>query len=220
MAGISQGRQVSGRRIVIICGAAGLLLFMTASLTAKQAWRVFRPATTTAAATSVPPLAGQAVWADRTRLPPPLNLPDQNGQVFSLAAQSGKVVVVTFMDTACTTLCPLEGRALASARAQLPASAPVELVVVSTDPAADTPAAARAFAARSGWNGRWQWHWLLARPGQLARVWHAYGVSVSSSLAHTSVLYLIGKDSYERAGLVVPALPQEIVTDLRQLAAA
>jgi cytochrome oxidase Cu insertion factor (SCO1/SenC/PrrC family) len=218
MAEASHGRQVSGRRIVIICGAAGLLLCMAASLTARSAWRVFRPATTTTAA--VPPLAGQAVWADHTRLPPALNLPDQNGQMFSLAAQSGKVVVVTFMDTACTTLCPLEGRALASARAQLPASAPVELVVVSTDPAADTPAAARAFAARSGWNGRWQWHWLLARPGQLARVWHAYGVSVSSSLAHTSVLYLIGKDSYERAGLVVPALPQEIVTDLRQLAAA
>ncbi len=216
MADVGQARQLSGRAIVIVCASVSMVLFMVASLTAKQAWQVFRPHPATAAA---PALYGQAVWADRARKPPPIALADQDGQVFSLGAQAGQVVVITFMDSACATLCPLEGRELASVRAQLPAKAPVELVVVSTDPAADTPASARAFAARSGWDGRWRWHWLLASRGQLAPVWHAYGVSVRSDLAHTSVLYLVGKSSYLRAGLGVPGVSGETVTDLRRLVA-
>jgi cytochrome oxidase Cu insertion factor (SCO1/SenC/PrrC family) len=92
----------------------------------------------------------------------------------------------------------------------------VEFVVVSTDPA-DTPASVSAFAARSGWDPGLSWHWLMGSKSRLAVVWRAYGVSVSDALAHTSVIYLVGADGYERAGLGTPGPTAGLVTDIKAL---
>jgi cytochrome oxidase Cu insertion factor (SCO1/SenC/PrrC family) len=204
-------RFVSGRRLVLIAAVLSIALSAAAALTARQAWHaLYHPAAASLA------LDGAMVLPPHTRRPPPLGLPDQNGQVFHFRAQVGKTVLVTFMDSACTSLCPVEGRELADVRTELPVDAPVELVVVSTS-LRDTPASARAFAARMGWDGRWNWHWLFGSPSRLAQVWRAYGITVTSADVHTSALYLVDRDGYERAGLGVPGPQQELVADLRQL---
>ena len=201
-------RLVSGRRIVVIAAIAGTILSIVAGLTSRTLWLALGGAQPLPAR-----LYGAAVWPDHTRRPPALGLPDQNGQVFSLPAQAGEAVVVTFMDPAGTS-CQGEARDNATVRAGRPAAAPVELVVVSTGLATDTPVSAHAFAAQAGWDGRWDWHWLFASPRRLAEVWRAYGASASSAAGR---MYLVGRDGYERAALRVPVSQQELVTDLRRL---
>lgn len=160
-----------------------------------------------------PTLYSNASWKPGTHRAPGIGLVDQTGKTFHLAAQRGKIVVVTFMDSSCTTLCPLEGATLEAARQEIPASAPVELVVVSTDPPADTPAATAAFAARFGWSN-WDWHWVRGGAAQMAKVWHSYGIGVQGASAHTSAVFIIDKKGYQRLALEVPFPQQFLASDL------
>lgn len=163
-------------------------------------------------------LNGAAVWSSGTRPAPEIRLRDQAGERFSLAGQQGKVVVLTFLDSKCTTLCPMEASQLKAVGRQLAGmKIPVELVVVSTDPEGDTPSSVTAFAARSGWNGIWSWHWLNGPANVVSGVWHAYDVSVNSQ-GHTVAVYVIDRSGYERVGLEVPFQPDVLGGDIRALA--
>ena len=105
-------RLVSGRRIVVIAAIAGTILSIVAGLTSRTLWLALGGAQPLPAR-----LYGAAVWPDHTRRPPALGLPDQNGQVFSLPAQAGQAVGVTFMNPACTS-CQGRARSLDTARAE------------------------------------------------------------------------------------------------------
>jgi protein SCO1 len=68
-----------------------------------------------------------------------IELTDQNGQPFSLAAQKGKVVLLFFGFTSCPDICPIELANLASAKRQLGATADdLQVALVSLDPERDT----------------------------------------------------------------------------------
>lgn len=164
-------------------------------------------------------VVGDATWGPGTRAAPGFSLYNQNGQRFTLASQRGQVVVLTFMDSSCTTLCPLEGAALARARRMLPPATPVELVVVSTAPAADTPASVQAFARRWNWPTTWKWQWLTASAPSLEHVRHDYGISVASDSSHTAAVYVISRRGYERAGFGVPFPEQSLAMDINHLVA-
>ncbi len=212
-------RVVGGRTIVIVAfvGTVLAVLFALATrgrLVANLPLEHPRPA---AAAPAIPTSYGSAIWPAHSLRAAGFTLRDQNGRLFSLAAQRGTVVLVTFMDSRCTTLCPLEGAYLRQARAQAPKGLPLELVVVSTDPSGDTPASVKAFAARYGWTGTWSWSWLLGTQAQLAPVWRAYGVGVDSASAHTSVAVLVSRNGYQRAAFGVPFSRWELAADLRLL---
>ena len=166
-----------------------------------------------------PALDGQATWRSGARPAPEFALRDQHGRVVSLESLRGRSVALTFMDSLCKQACPLEGRMLASAIAQLPDSAKPHLVVVSVDPAGDTPATV-AHAAR-------KWHlprgttWLLGGKRSLARVWKQYDITVdprSGDIVHSTAVYLIDKHGDERAGFLMPFLPDLVAGDFRTLA--
>lgn len=207
-------RVISGRRIVMVSAIVVAVLSTVAGLTARASWLALGGAQPIPAR-----LYGTAVWPDHTRRAAALGLPDQDGQVFTLPAQAGKAVVVAFWDPVCGSRCLTEARVLATTRTRLAATAPVELVVMSTGPAAGTPLAARALAARAGWDV-WVWHWLFASPRRLAQIRRAYGGPASPAAAHAPALFLVGRDGYERASLRIPASGQQLVTDLRRLAGA
>ena len=166
-----------------------------------------------------PALDGQATWPSGARPAPAFALHDQHGRIVSLASLRGRSVALTFMDSLCKSACPLEGRMLASAIAQLPDSAKPRLVIVSVDPAGDTPTTV-AHAARK-WDLPPDTAWLLGDKRSLARVWRHYDITVdarSGDVIHSTAVYLIDKHGDERAGFLMPFLPNLVAGDFRTLA--
>jgi protein SCO1/2 len=80
----------------------------------------------------------------------PLNLVDQTGRPFQVAALSGKVVLFNFIFTSCPNVCPVQTQALAEVQRSLPERDRdrVRFVSVSIDPEHDTPRVLHSFAER------------------------------------------------------------------------
>jgi protein SCO1 len=162
-------------------------------------------------------LHGDTVWAAGARPAPAIRLRDQHGRIVTLASLRPKVLLVTFMDSHCTTECPVEGHQLAVVqRSFSPADRP-GIVVVSVNPA-DTPRSVRRFGRRRGWRAGWEW--LMGSPAQLRSVWRAYGIEVdptSHDILHSAALYVVDPHGNERSGYVAPFLPQLVTADVRTL---
>jgi protein SCO1 len=149
---------------------------------------------------------------------PDFTLRDQDGQQVSVSALRGRVLAITFLDSHCKQLCPLEGDQLGQAQRALGATANLSLLVVSVAPATDTPASERAFAKAHQWSG--DWHWLTGTPDQLAQVWKAYSIAVQGTpdnVLHSTVLYLVDKVGFQRAGWAGPIEPALLAHDVRLL---
>jgi protein SCO1 len=76
-----------------------------------------------------------------------LSLPDQNGQVRTLADFKGKLVVVFFGYTQCPDVCPTTMAELAQAKKQLGADGDkVQGIFITVDPERDTPEILKTYA--------------------------------------------------------------------------
>ena len=165
-------------------------------------------------------LRGDIAWAAAKRSAPAIELADERGRSFSLSSERGRVVVLTFLDSRCRALCPLESRMLATVVRSLPSADRPDVVVVSVDPAGDTAASVRH--AKRDLVGARRVTWLVGSRAHLARVWRAYGVQVKpvpGDIEHTSVVYLIDRRGDERVGMLFPFSPPSLSHDLRLLAA-
>mgnify|MGYP001209479023 CR=1 FL=1 len=175
------------------------------------------------AATSGPTSAPSGLRADIV-IPPnsipasDFTLSDQDGKPVSVSALRGRVLAITFLDSHCKQLCPLTGDQLGQAQRALGPGAKLSLLVVSVAPATDTPDSERAFAATHHWSG--DWHWLLGTPDQLAAVWKAYGIAVegtTDNVLHSTVVYLVDKNGFQRAGWASAIEPDLLAHDVRFL---
>lgn len=163
---------------------------------------------------------GQAVWPAGLRQAPNFSLMDSKGRRFSLASLRGRPTVITFMDSKCHQVCPLEGRTLAAGLLRVPSAERPVVVVVSVNPWEDTPGSARRAMRRFGLAG-FKWFWLLGSKARLESVWRKYHIEVrrtSGDIEHSDALYLVDSNGSERAGMVYPFLPTWITTDLKALA--
>ncbi len=163
-------------------------------------------------------LEGDATWAPGERPAPPIRLTDQTGRPLSLGSLHGDVVMLTFLDTHCREICPTIGAQLASVQRAFPRGQQPVIVVVSVNPAKDSPSSARTFAANMGWSGRW--HWLMGDRQQLSRVWQSYGIDVrklNNDIAHSGAVYLVDKAGDERSGYLSPIAPTLIAHDVKAL---
>ena len=160
------------------------------------------------------------MWAPGAKPAPDFALRDVGGSTISLGQQRGRIVLLTFLDSACKQTCPVEGTELSQALRRVGRSAPLTLIVVSVRPGADTAASVRTVVA--GWGG-WQtdWRWLVGSGGgDLERVWGEYGISVEEqqgAVQHTSDLFLIDGQGYERAGFVAPFLVAPVSQSIQDL---
>jgi cytochrome oxidase Cu insertion factor (SCO1/SenC/PrrC family) len=130
---------------------------------------------------------------------PAFTLRDQTGAMISPATLRGRVVALTFLDTQCLNLCPLQASLLGTVQSDLGAGAQFSVVVVSVHPEVDTPASIAAFAGAHGLKSGYRW--LSGTKEQLASVWDSYGVGVqvaNGDLAHSSIIYLIDRSGAER----------------------
>lgn len=175
-----------------------------------------------AAAPALPAFHGQGVWSPGQRPAPAFALRDQYGSRVSLATLRGRPVVLTFLDSKCTSECPLAGRELGSIMRRLPAASRPALVVVSVDPQGDTPRSIAHALAKWKLAGPWTVHWLNAPTrARLAQVWKAYHVQVeptTNDVLHSLALFLIDKHGDERTAYLFPFLQSFVQTDLARLA--
>jgi protein SCO1/2 len=178
------------------------------------------------AATAGPTPAPSGLRADIVI--PPKSIPasdftlaDQNGKPISVLALRGRVLAITFLDSHCKQLCPLAGDQLGQAERALGPATRLSLLVVSVAPSTDTPDSERAFATTHHWSG--DWHWLVGTPDQLAAVWKAYGIAVQGTpdnILHSTVVYLVDKSGFQRAGWAGAIEPDLLARDVRFLESA
>jgi len=148
-----------------------------------------------------PTLGGGLVMGARQVAAPDFTLLDQTGATVSMKNLRGSVLALTFLDTQCKNICPLQASFLGSAQSDLGSRAPFDVVIVSVHPDADTPANIAAFAGAHGLGHHY--YWLNGPLADLQNVWNSYGVAVQvaqGELAHSSVIYLIDRTGYERVG--------------------
>jgi protein SCO1/2 len=167
-----------------------------------------------------PSLGGGMIIKPHTVQAPAFTLRDQRGATVSLSDLRGRVIALTFLDTQCLNLCPLQASLLGSVQGKLGPHAPFSVVVVSVRPEADTPANIATFANAHGLKDGF--YWLTGPRPQLADVWNSYGVGVqvaNGDLAHTSVIFLIDRSGYERVGFADLPEAASVEGDVRILEA-
>jgi len=104
-------------------------------------------------------------------------LPDQAGASFHMADTKGRVVVMTFIYTHCTDLCPFVALKLKSAHDQLGKDADKAVfVAVTTDPERDTQQVIAAYSRAAGLSD--SWHFLTGPTASVKAVWFNYGIGV------------------------------------------
>jgi len=111
---------------------------------------------------------------------PQFTLRDQSGSEVSLSSYRGRVVMLTFLYSTCGDTCVVIGQQIRGALNELAEEhAPTPpVLIVSADPAADTPANVRRFLADVSLTGRVQY--LTGTPAQLRAVWRAYAIKPAS----------------------------------------
>ena len=128
---------------------------------------------------------------------PEIQLQEPSGALWSLQAQTGKVVVLTFFSTGCNDICQVLSLELKDAAGLLgPASADVEFAVVNTDPDNTAVVASPPALTVNGLQTDPSIHFLTGNLRQLNTTWINYGVTVTvgSSTAqesHNDILYFI-----------------------------
>lgn len=127
------------------------------------------------------------------KLAPDFTLSDQFGQPVSLSSFRGKVVMLAFTDSECTTICPMTTTAMLDAKAMLGAAgSQVQLLGVDANPASTSLEDVWSYSDLHGMLH--QWRFLTGSLKQLQRVWTAYAVEADIEhglIAHTPALFLI-----------------------------
>ncbi len=146
---------------------------------------------------------------------PEIQLKDQNGQAFTLSGQKGKVVLLYFGYVNCPSECPLTMAHVKLARESLGDRAQdVQVIMVSTDPARDTPQALKTFMDHfdPSFLG------LTGTIPELQKTWKDYGVAVENGgETHSTYLYVINPAGNVRETFLPDSQPEEIAADLKLL---
>ncbi|MDO3564014.1 SCO family protein [Ralstonia pseudosolanacearum] len=105
------------------------------------------------------------------------------------ALNDGRPVVLTFIYTTCTSICPVISQTLSQLQAKLgPDRDKVHLVSISIDPENDTPARLRAYAAKFGAGPEWQ-HYTGTLAASVAAQ-KAFNVFREDKMDHNPVVLL------------------------------
>jgi len=154
---------------------------------------------------------------------PDIKLTNQFGQPMALSQFRGKVVILAFADSECTTICPLTTQSMVLAKDLLGrAGNSVQLLGVDANPDATSVADVLAYSrAHSMVN---QWDFLTGSLAQLKATWSEYHIAVqieAGQIDHTPALYVISQQgrlqkiyltqmAYSSVGQSAQVLAQEI----------
>jgi protein SCO1/2 len=122
---------------------------------------------------------------------PDVKLVRDDGKLVRFAQEldDGRPVVLNFIYTTCTSICPLTSQTFADLQARLGTERDkVHLVSVSIDPEEDTPPRLREYASHFGAGPEWQ-HYTGTLAASLA-VQRAFNVDRGGKMNHTPVTLL------------------------------
>lgn len=140
--------------------------------------------------------AQPAVEAAATPRIPDVDCVDQNGKKlrFHTDLVKGKVVVISFIYTKCTSVCPIIGEGVARLQTALGErlGRDVHLISVSTDPVTDTPEKLKAWAARL--KAKEGWTMVTGEKAEMDRLLKVLTGGVSGNKMHEPLL-LIGNEA-------------------------
>lgn len=136
------------------------------------------------------PVAGQKMNI------PDVELLDQSGRKINFYTDlvKGRKVVINFIFTTCTTICPPLGATFARVQKELgdKAGRDVRLISISVDPATDTPERLRAWGAK--FHAGAGWTFVTGNKPQVDELLRALGASSARREDHTPTI-LIGNDA-------------------------
>ena len=134
---------------------------------------------------------------------PAFVLLNQEGNRFDSTTLRGKVVVLNFIFTTCTDVCPLFTANLAELQRTFknePAGN-VFFVSITTDPEVDSPKVLKSYAQRYGADFQ-NWAFLTGSEAQLQQVWKSFDVRVIKKgrglVQHTSLTTVIDRQGIRR----------------------
>jgi cytochrome oxidase Cu insertion factor (SCO1/SenC/PrrC family) len=131
---------------------------------------------------------------------PDFRLQNQFGQSMSLSQFRGKVVMLAFEDSECTTVCPLTTQSMLEAKQLLgSAGEKVQLLGIDANPDATSVADVLSYSRAHGLVN--QWDFLTGSLAQLKSTWGLYHIAVQieqGQIDHTPALYVIDQQGRER----------------------
>ncbi len=131
---------------------------------------------------------------------PDVRLENQFGQPMSLRQFRGKVLLIGFVDSECTTVCPLTTLAMLEAKQLLGAAGDhVQLLGIDANPDAITVSDALGYSRAHNMVNRWDF--LTGSLPQLEASWKAFSIYAridSGQVDHTPALYVIDAQGREQ----------------------
>lgn len=132
---------------------------------------------------------------------PDFRLQDQFGRAVSLSQFRGRAVLLAFVDSRCSTICPLTTTSMLQAvRLMGAAGQHVQLLGINANPDATRVSDVRDYSAAHGMMH--DWDFLTGTLAQLKQVWKAYHVYISAikgNIDHEPAVYLIRPDGREQS---------------------
>ena len=135
---------------------------------------------------------------------PGFTLTDQRGHTMSLASLRGKVVVLEFMDSHCTDICPIVSQEFVDAYHELGANASkVVFAAINVNQYHATVADMYTFSAAHQLTAIPTWHFFTGPLPALQTAWRHYNIQVdapnpNADIIHTSSVYFIDARGAER----------------------
>ncbi|MGH3305531.1 MAG: SCO family protein [Streptosporangiaceae bacterium] len=152
---------------------------------------------------------------------PNFTLTSQFGQQVSLSSFRGKVVILAFTDSECTTVCPLTTQSMLAAKDLLgKAGDQVQLLGVDANPDATSVPDVMSYSQSHGMVNHWDF--LTGTLPQLKAVWHAYGIYVQiehGQIDHTPAVYIIDARGHEQK-IYLTTMAYASITQAAQVMAA
>lgn len=157
--------------------------------------------------------------AQRTYTIPDLAVQTQSGDSvhFYRDLVKGRVVVMNFVFTSCTTVCPTMGATFARVQQQL-GDRDVAMISVSIDPANDTPERLTAWSKKLG--AKPGWTLVTGTKSDISAILKSLGLFTADPAAHSPVVMVVNdpENRWERIdGL---AAPSAIVAAIDRIGAA
>ena len=151
---------------------------------------------------------------------PNFTLTDQFGQPVSLSSYRGKVVILAFNDSECSSVCPLTTTALVDAKTMLGAAASqVQLLGINANPRDTSIEDVLSYSELHGM--LYQWRYLTGSLSQLQTVWKDYSIGVTvneNQIDHEPAVFVINQQG-RLAKLYLTQLAYSAVPQLGQLLA-
>jgi cytochrome oxidase Cu insertion factor (SCO1/SenC/PrrC family) len=207
-----QGQPPVGRRrgpgpllivvLVVLVVAAGTFAFVANRHRAEQSQLIRVSGLPSSVSTSLATL--MALSPVPAKMAPDFTLTDQNGHTLSLSSFRGHSVVLEFMDTHCTDICPIISQEFIDAYHDLgPQASHVVFVAVNVNGYHVAVSDVAGFTKEHQLNTIRNWHFFTGPVSDLQSVWSSYGVAVqapspNADIIHSSFAFFIDPTGHER----------------------